>query len=236
MKISGTRLVGGNYISPEAAPVPVPLLYLDAQDYPGSGTNWPADVGSDATLIGGPAYTVAPPTYLSFDPLDVEYATVPDLGNLGTWTIETWFRATSSLVGRVTSVVCNQFDLSTKLNFSIGTNNAPFSYNYCVGFFDGTWQTTEGFSPAQNTWYQVVGTYDGTTIKQYVDGTISSQTNYAGTPQSGGEVRIARRWDSSDIDSNNFFPGDIGLVRIWNTALTDVQVTDLYNQNSSRFV
>ena len=85
-----------------------------------------------------------------------------------------------------------------------------------------------------NVWYHVVGTYDGTTIRQYVDASEQSTLSYSGTPQSGGEVRIAARWDSLSAP-NDFFPGDIGLVRIWNSALSAQQVQELYDQNSARF-
>jgi hypothetical protein len=37
------------------------------------------------------------------------------------------------------------------------------------------------------------------------------------------------------VAPTDFFPGDIGLVRIWNSALTASQVQELYDQNSERF-
>jgi hypothetical protein len=209
-------------------------LYLDAFSYTGSGTTWTADVGSDATLVNTPTYTSPSPTYFSFAPASSEKATVTNLGNLGIWTVEAWFRVTSSLSTSVTAVVCNEFDLVNKLNFSMGTNRSPVSQNICMGFFDGTWRTTNGFSPTLNTWYHCVGTYDGSTIIQYVDGVVNTQLSYSGNPQSGGEVRIASRWESQ-ISPTDFFPGDIGLVRIWDTALSAAEVTALYNENVDRF-
>lgn len=210
-------------------------LSLDALDYSGSGTIWTAESGSDATLVNTPTYVAPAPTYFDFDDATGEYATVPDLGDLNQWTVEAWFRLDTVLgAGDVTAVVCNQFDLVNKLNFSIGTNRQPTNANLCVGFFDGSWRTTTGFAAAADTWYHVVGTYDGTTVKQYVDAVLDTQLTYSGTPQSGGEVRIAARWDSLNAPGD-FFPGDIGLVRIWNSALTAAQVQELYNVNLQRF-
>lgn len=215
--------------------LPTPTLYLDATDYAGTGTTWTAATGSDATLVNTPVFNAASPTYFDFDDASGEYATVPNLGNLSQWTVEAWFRLDTVLgAGDVTAVVCNQYDLVNKLNFSIGTNRQPTNANLCVGFYDGAWRTTSGFAAAADVWYHVVGTYDGTTVRQYVDGSQQSTLSYTGTPQSGGVVRIASRWDSQTAP-NDFFPGDIGLVRIWNSALSASQVQELYDENSARF-
>jgi len=211
------------------------ILDLDAKTYSGTGTTWPALTGSNATLQNTPTYTASAPTYFTFDKNAYEYATVPNLGNQLNWTLECWFRVNSSLSGQITSIITNQFDLVNKLNFSMGTNNAPSSYNLVIGFFDGAWHNTVGFAPNTNIWYHVIGTYDGTTIKQYLNSNLNSQLNYSGVPQSGGEVRIARRWDSSATSSINYFPGDIGELRIYNTALNESQVLRNYNATKARY-
>lgn len=212
-------------------------LYLNAQNYSGSGSTWSAANGSNATLFNTPTYTSASPTYFSFDPTSFEYATVPSLGNLTNWTVESWAMVTSNLttLAKVTSIIGNQFDGINKLNFSLGTNNAPTNYNLTMGFYDGNWRNVSGFTPTLNSWYHLVGTYDGSTIKLYVNNTLQSQLSYTGTPQSGGEIRIARRWDSSATDAVNFFPGNIAVVRIYSSALNSTQVTQNWNAEKTRF-
>lgn len=214
---------------PWIVPQPLSVFYAgEPASYPGAGDTWYNLVsgGSNVTLYNNPTWSNYPGR-LTFDPLSSQWGSLPDLGDLSTWTIESWFKLSAPLTGYVTSVISNQFDLATKLNFSMGTNNAPGSYNLCVGFFDGAWHNTAGFAPVIDTWYHVVGTYDGTTIKQYVDGTFLNQLAYAGTPQSGGDVRIASRWDAQTPPSD-FFPGDIGVIRIYDTALTADQVLSNY--------
>lgn len=216
------------------------LIYLDSgnlESYPTSGSTWfDLTSGNDnATLINSPVFFSSFDGILNFNGT-TQYATVSDIGDLPNWTVECWFRLESSLDDRISSIVCNQYNLATKLNFSIGTNNAPFNRNIAVGFFDGAWRTTNGFVPSLNTWYQVVGTYDGSTIKQYVNGVASGGTvNYVGNPQSGGEIRLMRRWDSPDT-FDNLIDGDLAIVKIYNTVLSDVEVLQNYNDNASRFI
>lgn len=215
--------------------IPQPLLLLNPTTYNDAGNIWYDISGenNNATLYNTPTYYQ---TYFEFDKDNFEWASTPDLGNLSTWTVEAWFKITSTLTGQITAVICNEFNLVNKLNFSMGTNNAPGSYNICVGFFDGLWHNTTGFAPVLDIWYHCVGTYDGTTIKQYVNGVINTQLAYSGTSASGGEVRIARRWDSSDNDPINFFPGDIGLVRIYNSVLTGNQILQNFTEYKNNYL
>lgn len=210
----------------------------NASSYPGSGSVWNDLSGNnnDATLINSPTFSSSNGGILQFDDVSLEYGTIPNIGNLSAWTVEAWFRITTSLTGKVSSLVSNEFDLANKLNFSIGTNNAPSNYNLAAGFFDGLgWHTTTGFAPQTNVWYQVVGTYDGTTIRQYVNGSASGGTvNYTGNPQSGGQVRLMRRWDSA-LNQGNLVDGDLAIINIYNTALSSGEITSSWNSNKSRF-
>lgn len=232
-------LEGGITVGPSieigSVAAPTLLLQLDAQNYSGSGTSWAAGPGTAATLFNTPTHTAASPTFFSFDKITVEYATVPDLGSLSTWTVEAWYRVTTSLFGQVTSIVCNQYNLSTSLNFSIGTNNAPTDYNVRVGYFQSGWYNTAGFAPSLNTWYYTVGTYDGATLSQYNNGTLGNTLATAVTPASGGEVRIARRWDSVDYSTQNFFSGDIAVVRIYSGAKSAATISNDWNGQKARF-
>ena len=218
-----------------------PIVYLDSGDvssYPGAGSTWFDLQGNDnnATLFNSPTYSASYQGILQFDDASLEYATIPDLGNLSEWTVEAWFRLTSPLTGKVTSIISNEFDLDDKLNFSIGTNNAPANLNLSVGFYDSAWRTTTGVVPQVGVWYQVVGTYDGSVVRQYVNGVASGGTvNYVGTPQSGGEVRLMRRWDETAIQSN-LVDGDLAIVKIYDEALTSGQVLSNYNSTYTRFL
>ena len=203
--------------------------------YPQKNSTWRdiSESRNDATLVNTPTYNSS--GFLTFSDTGSEYVTATNLGDLSNWTVEAWVKFSKSLSGKVSSVICNQFDLSSKLNFTIGTNRAPTSYNICVGFYDGAWRTTNGFAPSLDTWYHIAGTYDGTTITQYVNGSSNTTLNYTGTSQSGGEIRLMRRWDGT-VTSGNLVDGDLGIARIYDRALSAAEILQNYNAQSARFV
>jgi len=217
------------------------MIHLDAgnsSSYAGSGTTWYDISGNNrnATLFNSPTYDASTNGGLfSFDDTQFEYATIADIGNQSVFSIEVWCRIHKSLTGKVTAVITNQFDLSTKLNFSLGTNRAPTSYNLTFGYFTGTWRNTDGFAASLDTWYHLVGTYDGSVIRFYRNASLNTQQSSNTTPQSGGAIRIARRWDEPDNVSSNFFDGDISIIRVYNKALTSTEITQNYNAEKSRY-
>jgi hypothetical protein len=221
------------------------MIHLDAgnnSSYNGSGDIWYdlSGNGRNATLVNTPTFdNTTNGGLFSFDDTQYEHATIADIGDQSVFTIESWCRIHKSLTGKVTSVITNQYNLQSgvnaKLNFSIGTNRAPTSYNMSFGYFDGNWRNVNGFAASLNVWYHLLGTYDGSTLKLYKNGVIDTELTYSGTPRSGGQIRIARRWDESSTNSINFFDGDISIIRVYNRSLTSAEVIQNYNSEKSRY-
>ena len=205
--------------------------------YPTSGSTW-TDVSLSArtaTLFNNPTYSSSSSGYINFAKASSQYATTSNIGTIQNWTIEAWVRFTSSLTGQVAMVIGNQFNGSTSINFTMGTNGAPGSYNIQVGFFQSGWYNTTGFAPALNTWYHVAGTYDGSTIRQYVNGNASGGTlSVTATLASGGEVRLMRRWDDV-VSSGNLIDGDLAITRIYNRVLSANEISTNFNAQKSRY-
>jgi hypothetical protein len=206
--------------------------------YSGTGTTWTdlTGKGRNATLRNSPKYLTVGNGYLIFEDTLFQYANIPNIGSLPQYTMEAWVCIKTTLTGRITAIVCNQYDLVFFSNFCLGTIQAPGSVNICNGFYDTTWRTNTGFAPTLNTWYQIVGTYDGTTLRQYANAVaVGNAPTYSGTPQSVGEVRMMRRWDSTATDPNNFLAGNLSVVRIYNRALTQAEITQNYNAVKDRY-
>lgn len=209
----------------------IPILSLDAGNplsYPGTGTVWTDIIGGKTfNLVNGPGYDPSNGGKFYFYAPGGQYAICnTSLPSLSTWTVGVWHYYTGSETGSAPCIVTETF-VGGGINYSLGKNNGPFS----VGFFNGGWQVTDGYSLTPNNWYFIVGTYDGSTINLYVNNTLVDSTNYVGTPTSSGSgIRLMERWDLSD-----YWDGYLSIVNIYDKALNPSQITSYWNSTKSRF-
>jgi hypothetical protein len=204
-----------------------PVLSLDAADYSGSGP-WIDSIGGKSfTLTNSPTWSSSNGGYFNFVSSSSQYAICnTSLPSMSTWTVGVWHYYTGTETGSAPCIVTETF-IGGGINYSLGNNNGPFS----SGFFDGGWRTTDGYSLTPNNWYYIVGTYDGSTIKLYVNNTLVDSTNYTGTPTtSGAGIRLMERWDLSD-----YWGGRLAIVDIFDTALDQTEITTIWNSTKSRF-
>lgn len=242
---SGTILVTSGTITIQ--PV-TPIMSLIADDYAGSGTTWAdsSGLGSTCTLVNTPTFANTSPKHFTFDRNSLEYVQGPVLGDLSRWSIESWFRISEPLSNMpATALITTTYqivggNLYGVINYTFSNyvegNNSGNDDHLTVGFFNGTWYTTSGFVPTVGSWYHVVGTYDGTTLKQYVNGTLDTSRTITATPTAnGGPVRIARRWDGA-AEAQHYFPGDIATAKIYNGALTATEVAAAFNSSRATYL
>jgi len=95
------------------------------------------------------------------------------------------------------------------------------------GSTNATAQTTDS-NLTTGTWYFIVATYDGNTLKIYKDNIVSNNTatitGTIGTTTSG----LGIGWDNDQVGVTNSFDGKIDDVRIYNRALSTSEISDLY--------
>jgi hypothetical protein len=193
--------------------------------------------GNNGTLVNAPTWTTAAPTpypntgALSFDGMK----TFVTMGNptalriTGPLTVACWFK-TSSVLGDYRMLVSKwwsgEIDAAYGLFFS--------STGLHLGLFNGTTNlsTTVNLVVNDDTWHAVVGTWDGSTARTYVDGVLrDSITNAAFGPLADitHPVNIGTDDRYAPGTGDRFFPGSIDDVRIYARALSAAEVGALFN-------
>tara|TARA_R110000823_G_scaffold296601_2_gene416604 strand:+ start:51 stop:1517 length:1467 start_codon:yes stop_codon:yes gene_type:complete len=111
-------------------------------------------------------------------------------------------------------------------------NYSFFGYanNVVCGLGDGsTFYSASISAPPTNQWHHIMGTYNGATIKFYLNGALGASTSVVVTPnQNNNDLQILQ--NSYSID------GKIGSARVYNRALTSTEALQNYNAQKSRFI
>ena len=142
-----------------------------------------------------------------------------DGGSVSLWVKTT--DTTASFFGTNSNSDTNRFYFGVRdSKFWIGAGNAQSYTVSASNLIDGNW-------------HNVVLTLDGSTAKYYLDG---ASTPVASTSYSGGGVCnvnpvIGGLRTSGGVHSSYYTNGSIDQVRIYSTALTDSQVTQLYEEH-----
>lgn len=234
MALPGIAVGGGISIGPGISmgqvPVPSLVMNLDASTLGANPTTWTDSVnGLVFTLYGSPTYSASNGGVLQFTPANGQYAQSPNpsFGSLTKFTMEAWTYYTGTNTGSNPCIITEVFT-SGNINYFMGNLTTT---GVQAGFYNGGFRTTSSFAPTAGNWYQFVGTYDGSTINLYVNGTLAYSTSYSGTPAtSGNGVRLMRRWDNAE-----YWGGSLGIVRLYNYDIGASGVTNNWNGSRARF-
>jgi len=113
------------------------------------------------------------------------------------------------------------------------------SYEIIVGSTDGSvrfqvydgssFYTTKDIAIDTGNWYHLIHTFDGSTLRAYVNGSLKDEVTGAACQNNTEPFNIG-------YNSRNtaYFDGSIDDVRIYNRALTPVEVEQLYNKGAYR--
>ena len=223
--------------SSSASPLTNQVLSLDAGNpasYPGTGTVWTDTVGSMAfDLINGPTYNSGNGGYIQFTPGSGQYArSYTTLGTLAAWSIEAWhyYDGTNTASG---PNIFTEFQYGGgTINLGLGSGGGSETSLQTWWYGGGFHATNSGYSLTPGAWYQIVGTFDGTTLNLYVNNTLFQTA----TEPPGGAANPAigyglmTRWDPG-----GFWGGRLAIVNIYDSALTDVEIAQNFNYYRSRF-
>ena len=211
------------------------LVYsLDASNpnsYSGTGTTWYDLSGNNKNFI-----LSGPPTFLKSNSGSLSYSSQYAYASspvaFTRFTIDCWVKFNAIPVGTYPCVLTQTYPNSSggQLNYSLGFCNFTGKFN--GGFYDGAWHCPTGITPVTGVWYYAAVTYDGSTVKFYINGALDSSLSYSGTPYSlGASDWIGRRWDS-----NEFLNAEIPVVRLYNKALTASEIAQNYNAAKDKYI
>jgi len=147
--------------------------------------------------------------------------TLPNsVGNFSNTSISTWFYLNNTS-GTQTII---EFDYYNRILFRATSTDANFAYIGNSGYFN------HGITFAANQWYNLVITFsNGNPFKIYVNNVLE---------YTGGNTSIFVKSVDNILGSGNATGGDslngkLDQVRVFNTAITDAQVTALYAETTT---
>jgi hypothetical protein len=115
-------------------------------------------------------------------------------------------------------------------------NNCPAS-TVCFGLFINSTSSMTTVSVTKsaftdNNWYQIAATYDGASMKLYVNGSVVATTSITGSITDGVAPNMCIGSEVTAIDCNggSNWRGNIDDVRIYNRALSAPEATALNDQ------
>lgn len=207
----------------------------NSASYPGSGTTLYdlSSSGVNATISG--SLTDAGNWFTFTGSQSIQTGNLSGLSAGWQHTLEVWVNA--SAVGSVFSDTgsgpTNTGYHTTGLEiYSAG----PFYLSNAM-LWNGTATTRVGGGTVSlNTWYQIVRVYNGSnTAYGYVNKVKSSTTSITwSTPSPGWYLNFGAS-DSTYFASGAAFQGKLGVIRLYNRALTDAEVTENYNVTKSLY-
>ena len=209
-------------------------------------TNW-SDLSPTVTsgsLTNGTYYNIysTPPKAMYFDGTDdyIGLGTPSPLNITGNITVNSWVNLSSfPTVGNVGVIYEKGYDNSNEQTFlrfrnvssvlflDAGTYRSSNNTTYSVAYNIGSTITT-------GSWNNIVGQYDGANWNIYLNGILASSSLQNQSPiASSSPSSIGAAYISNGYA--RFLKGNIGLVQIYNRALSADEVLQNYNATKGRF-
>ena len=108
---------------------------------------------------------------------------------------------------------------------TVFSSNIPETEIFIGGSSQDTRSASGGTVLTTGVWYQIAGTYDGSTLKTYVNGVLDRQISVSGTLSSTTyAIDLGKTADAMNANFN----GLIDDARVYNRALTATQLAALY--------
>jgi hypothetical protein len=216
------------------------VLYYDpsnSSSYSGTGTT--VNDLSGNGLSGTMSNVSFTDPYFSYNGSSSEIS-VPDNALLepgsGDWTIEFWIN--HSVISGTSKILIGKTDGGGPADWGYGLRTGPLGNTFMeIGNGGATTVKTPETTLSINTWYQVVGVWTNVTsnsLALYVNGSLIGSNSHSFTS-------IKNTTSPLYIGSFNggqfsqWLNGRMGVVRMYNKALTSSEITQNYNADKSKY-
>jgi hypothetical protein len=238
---SSGGFIGNSYTYP-SGPAPITayvtsglVLYLDAGNsasYPGTGSTWTnlASGGNNGTLINSPTYSSANNGSLVFNG-STQYVDVANYSALNgsTQTMICWAKSASAanfggfgcLMSKRDVYIMHPYPTNTLIDFYY--------------FINSTYQYVRITASNINNWNMYASSWDGSTIRAYVNGSLVTSSNFTGTLATNDTGSLLVGKDDTTVDSTRYINGNISIAMQYNRALTDAEITENFNAFRVRY-
>ena len=205
------------------------VLALDAGNhisYPGSGTSWTDLSGNsnNGTLTNGPTFNSGNGGSIVFDGSN-DYVALGTSGfsfGSSAGTLSGWARATTAAVSNGYWIISYGSATTSQSRF-IGIYNQTY-------YFGGYSNDITASGVQLNTWFNMVGVYDGTNASMYINGVLVSGPTAKTWNTISNNAQIGRQTNGGE-----YWNGNIAQVSIYNRALTASEILQNYNATKGRF-
>ena len=235
-------------IPPQPTPDPGPIVIPDpvASYLPTNGTTstWEDTAGTlDATMTGSPIYSSS--LGYTFNGTD-QYGRIANsdginnFNNTDTYSVEVWFNPSSGQPSATLATVLEKWNSTSQTRYPYAFRYAEQTTTLSIAVYDGTNNPILNVSDVNtNTWVQIVGVFNFTSdiLTAYKNGSSASTVSLVGVGNISNTslVAIAHRIAPTTLAAQHIYKGSIGLIRFYDTALSEEEVSQLFTDTRSTF-
>jgi hypothetical protein len=196
---------------------------------------------NNGVLMNRPTYTSGTNGYFTFNYLNSQYVNFPsnpsfNFLNRDPYTLEAWVYPTrnpgannwTGIFDRESTFNQNRDGYNMYFLGSGGTDTYFFTERFTSGAYNPT-SITLNQSVSVNNWHHVVGTYDGTTLSLYRNGSIVSSNS------STGNLINTTKELNIGVRGGQYFDGRISNAKVYNRALSAAEVAQNFASLRTRY-
>lgn len=214
------------------------VLYLDAanpKSYPGTGTAWNdlSGNGNHGSNSGGPTYSAENKGYFSFDNTnDVSIISdSPSLNPTTALSIESWVMFA---IGSSSDFIFEKGNVNTQYSlFSHGSDIVFRTKHEGDTSYDTQNPSKTSVGVVNGQWHHIVGSWDGTTKRIYIDGVLKNSIAKSGNLVTTTPGAAVGRFGGTS--TGYYFEGNISKVAVYSKGLSDLEVKQNFEALRGRF-